>query len=126
MGKPPTGVWSWHGFGPRFERCGWDTSEPASGLEQAIKKAVSGSRSSHSPERKEGMLTFTRQNSGAVLCGSAACWEVAVGKGAAAACPPLCEAAGWLPGQMLTNCIRKEVGGNIADSDPCFKNPEPG
>lgn len=44
--------------------------------------------SSHSPERREGMLTFTSQNSEAVLRGSGACLEVAVGKGVAAAVPP--------------------------------------
>lgn len=74
MGKPPTGVWSWHGFGPRWERCGWDESEPALGLEQGIKEVVVAVlSSSHSLERREGMLTFTRRNSESVLRDSTAC-----------------------------------------------------
>lgn len=83
--------------------------------------------SSHSPERREGMLTFTRQIS--VSCSPLFCSLSGSGQRARELqlpVPPLREAAGWLPGQMLTNCIRKEVGGNRADSDPWFKNPEPG
>lgn len=49
---------------------------------------VAALSSSHSPEHREGMLTFTSQNSEAVFRGSAACLEVAVGKGVAAARPP--------------------------------------
>lgn len=43
------------------ERCGWDTSEPALGLEHRIREAVLSS--SHSSEPREGMLTFARQSS---------------------------------------------------------------